>query len=39
VSPALICPVSAVHVLVTDSEIPKDVHEALVARGVEVVVA
>jgi DeoR family transcriptional regulator of aga operon len=39
VSPALICPVSAIHVLVTDSEIPKDVHEALVARGIEVIVA
>ncbi len=39
VSPALICPVSAIHVLVTDSAIPKDVHEALLARGIEVVVA
>jgi DeoR family transcriptional regulator of aga operon len=39
VSPALICPVSAVHVLVTDSGIPNDVHEALLARGIEVVVA
>jgi len=39
VSPALICPVSAIHVLVTDSEIPKNVHDALVARGIEVIVA
>jgi DeoR family transcriptional regulator of aga operon len=39
VSPALICPVSAIHVLVTDSGIPADVYEALVARGIEVVVA
>jgi DeoR family transcriptional regulator of aga operon len=39
VSPALICPVSAIHMLVTDSDIPKDVLEALVARGIEVIVA
>jgi DeoR family transcriptional regulator of aga operon len=39
VSPALICPISAIHVLVTDEGIPKDVQEALLARGIEVVIA
>ena len=39
VSPALICHVSSIHMLVTDDEIPRAVHEALVARGIEVVVA
>jgi DeoR family transcriptional regulator, aga operon transcriptional repressor len=37
VSPALICPISSVHVLVTDMGIPDDVYEALTARGVMVV--
>jgi len=39
VSPALICPISAIHVLVTDTEIPRKVHEELIARGIEVVLA
>jgi len=39
VSPALICPISAMHVLVTDAGIRREDYEALVARGVEVVVA
>jgi DeoR family transcriptional regulator, aga operon transcriptional repressor len=39
VSPALICPISAIHVLVTDSGIPKDVHEELLGRGIEVILA
>ena len=39
VSPALICPVSSIHMLVTDDELPKEVHEALVERGIEVVLA
>jgi hypothetical protein len=39
VSRVLVCPLSAIHELVTDSDIPKDVHEALMARGIEVIVA
>jgi DeoR family transcriptional regulator of aga operon len=39
VSPALICPISAVHVLVTDHDIPKHVHDELIARGIEVILA
>jgi DeoR family transcriptional regulator of aga operon len=39
VSPALICPISAIHVLVTDHGIPKHVHDELIARGVEVILA
>ena len=39
VSPALICPISAIHVLVTDHDIPKHVHDELIARGVEVILA
>jgi DeoR family transcriptional regulator of aga operon len=39
VSPALICPIAAVHVLVTDTGIRREDHEALVARGIEVVIA
>jgi DeoR family transcriptional regulator of aga operon len=39
VSPALICPISAIHVLVTDHDIPKPVHNELIARGVEVILA
>jgi len=37
VSPALICPLSAVHVLVTDHGISETVVEALTARGIRVV--
>jgi DeoR family transcriptional regulator, aga operon transcriptional repressor len=39
VSPALICPVSSVHMLITDEGISKSVHEELVARGIEVLLA
>jgi DeoR family transcriptional regulator, aga operon transcriptional repressor len=39
VSPALICPFSAIHVLVTDTDIPKEVHDELVGRGIEVILA
>ena len=39
VSPALICPISSVHVLVTDHDIPKHVHGELIARGIEVILA
>jgi DeoR family transcriptional regulator, aga operon transcriptional repressor len=39
VSPALICPISAIHVLVTDHDIPKHVRDELIARGVEVILA
>ncbi len=37
VSPALICPLSAVHVLVTDHAIPEDVYQVLTARGIKVI--
>jgi DeoR family transcriptional regulator, aga operon transcriptional repressor len=39
VSPALICPMSAIHVFVTDTDIPQEVHDELIARGIEVVLA
>jgi DeoR family transcriptional regulator of aga operon len=39
VSAALICPISAIHVLVTDPEIPRKVHDDLIARGIEVILA
>jgi len=39
VSPALVCPLSSVHVLVTDEQIPKDIHEKLLEMGIEVVLA
>ena len=39
VSPALICPLSAIHVLVTDTDISREVHDELVARGIEVILA
>ncbi len=37
VSPALICPVSAVHVLITDTGIPSEARDALVSRGIQVI--
>ena len=37
VNPALICPISTVHVLVTDTGIPVSVYEALVAKGIQVI--
>jgi DeoR family transcriptional regulator of aga operon len=39
ISPALICSLSAVHVVVTDSDVPQDVHDELVKRGIEVIIA
>jgi DeoR family transcriptional regulator of aga operon len=39
ISPALVCPVSAIHVLVTDADLPKSIHEELLSRGIEVVLA
>jgi DeoR family transcriptional regulator of aga operon len=39
VSPALICPISAIHVLVTDTGIPREVYDGLVDRGIEVILA
>jgi DeoR family transcriptional regulator of aga operon len=39
VSPALICPISSIHALVTDADIPKAIHEELLARGIEVIIA
>lgn len=39
VSPALVCPVSAMHMLVTDEEIPQEIHDKLIAMGIEVVIA
>jgi len=39
VSPALICPISAIHTLVTDTDITREVHDELLARGIEVILA
>jgi DeoR/GlpR family transcriptional regulator of sugar metabolism len=39
VSPALICPISAINILVTDADIPAEVHNELLARGIEVILA
>jgi DeoR family transcriptional regulator of aga operon len=39
VSPALICPISEVNVLVTDPHISPDVHHELDSRGIEVILA
>ena len=39
ISPALICPVTAIHTLVTDAGIPADIRKALIAQGIEVVQA
>jgi len=39
VSPALICPLTAVHTLVTDAGIPQEIHQQLLARGIEVILA
>jgi DeoR family transcriptional regulator, aga operon transcriptional repressor len=39
VSPALICPISSIHILVTDSGIPDDVQKGLIERGVRVIIA
>jgi DeoR family transcriptional regulator of aga operon len=39
VSPALICPISSIHTLVTDTDLPHEIHQQLLARGIEVVLA
>jgi DeoR family transcriptional regulator of aga operon len=39
VSPALICPLSSVHTLVTDTGISPEIHQQLLARGIEVILA
>ena len=39
VSPALICPLSAIHVLITDAGIPADTREALRNQGIAVIEA
>jgi DeoR family transcriptional regulator of aga operon len=39
VSAALICPISAIHVLVTDPGIARPVHDDLIARGIQVIIA
>jgi DeoR family transcriptional regulator of aga operon len=36
VSPALICPASSVQVLVTDTELPQEKYDAIVAAGIQV---
>jgi DeoR family transcriptional regulator, aga operon transcriptional repressor len=39
ISPALICPLTAVHTLVTDTGISQEIHQQLLARGIEVILA
>lgn len=39
VSPAMMCPISEVHVLITDPDIPAAVHHELLSRGMEVILA
>lgn len=39
VSPALICPVSAVHTVVSDTDLPRQIHQQLLALGIEVLLA
>jgi DeoR/GlpR family transcriptional regulator of sugar metabolism len=36
VSPALICAASSVQVLVTDTELPQEKYDAIVAAGIQV---
>ena len=37
VSPALICPASSVQILVTDTELPDEKHDAIMAAGIQVI--
>jgi DeoR family transcriptional regulator of aga operon len=37
VSPALICPISAVHILVTDTRLSEKTYKAIVAKGIQVI--
>jgi DeoR family transcriptional regulator of aga operon len=39
VSPALICPISSIHMLVSDTNLPRRMQDELSARGIEVVLA
>jgi DeoR family transcriptional regulator, aga operon transcriptional repressor len=39
VSPALVCPLTSIHTLVTDTGIPQETHQQLLARGIEVILA
>jgi DeoR family transcriptional regulator of aga operon len=39
VSPAIMCPISEVHALITDADIPPAVHDELLSRGIEVILA
>jgi DeoR family transcriptional regulator of aga operon len=39
INPALICPISSVHTLVTDTGIAPETHEALLKMGIQVVLA
>jgi DeoR family transcriptional regulator of aga operon len=39
VSSAFICSISSIHALVTDSNLPQKIHDQLIARGIEVIVA
>jgi DeoR family transcriptional regulator, aga operon transcriptional repressor len=39
VSPALICPIASIHTLVTDTGIAPEIHQKLLACGVEVILA
>ena len=39
VSPALICPIASIHTLVTDTDLPRETHDQLLARGIEVILA
>jgi DeoR family transcriptional regulator of aga operon len=39
VSPAIMCPISEAHVLITDAGIPAAVHDELLSRGIEVILA
>ena len=37
VSPALICGASSVHVLVTDTDLPQEMHDTIVTAGIQVI--
>jgi DeoR family transcriptional regulator of aga operon len=39
VCPAVICPISSVHILVTDTGLPEEAHRAFTARGIRVILA
>src|ERR1700731_4056762 len=39
VSPALICPIASIHTLVTDTGIAPEIHQKLLACGIEVILA